>query len=87
MGLINIIQPVVIAACVANGMPAAPVYLAVSASAVISYLTPMASPAGLFAYQLGGYSMKEMMKFGIPCAVITTIVSCVWIPLYWTMFH
>lgn len=89
MGLINIVQPIVVSAAVANGMEkAAPLlFLVVSASAVISYLTPMGSPAGLFAYQLGGYKIKEMLKFGIPCVVITTIAALIWVPLYWTVFR
>lgn len=87
MGLMNILTPIVIAACVANNIPAAPVLFAVSTASVISFVTPMASPAGLFAYQLGGYSIKEMLRFGVPCAAIMTLVSCVWIPLYWTLFH
>ncbi len=87
MGLINIIQPIVVAAAVANGIPAAPVFLAVSASAVVSYVTPMGSPAGLFAYQLGGYKIKEMLKFAIPVVIVTTIVACIWIPFYWTTFR
>lgn len=85
--LIQILFPIAVAACVANDIPAVPVVLAISSSAVISYLTPMASPSGLLAYQLGGYSIKEMFKFGVPVIAITAIVSCVWIPLYWTVFR
>ena len=39
------------------------------------------------AYKLGGYSMKEMLKFSVPIILLSAVVSIIWIPLYFTIFH
>ena len=80
--LIQIFTPVCIAAAMKNGISCLPVVVAVSASALVSFSTPLGSPSSLLAYQLGGYSMKEMLKFNIPLVVISTIISIIMIPLY-----
>lgn len=80
--LINILTPICVAACVQNGISAIPVVLAIDASCLVSFSTPMASPSSLVAYQLGGYSMKEMLKFNVPLILISSIVSIIWIPIY-----
>ena len=80
--LINIFTPVVVAAAMKHGMSALPVILAVDASCLVSFSTPLASPSSLLAYQLGGYSMKEMLKFNLPCILIATVFSIFWIPFY-----
>lgn len=84
--LINIFTPVVIAAAMKSGMSALPVILAVDASCLVSFSTPLASPSSLMAYQLGGYSMKEMLKFNIPCILIASVFSMIWIPFYFSLF-
>jgi Na+/H+ antiporter NhaD/arsenite permease-like protein len=80
--LINIFTPVVVAAAMKHGMSALPVILAVDASCLVSFSTTLASPSSLLAYQLGGYSMKEMLKFNLPCILIATVFSIFWIPFY-----
>ena len=42
-----------------------------------SFSTPLASPSSLMAYKLGGYSMKEMLKFSIPIIALSTVVSII----------
>lgn len=87
MTLVNILTPICALACVQNGMSALPVVVAIDASCLISFSTPLASPSSLLAYQLGGYNMKEMLKFNLPLILISTVVSCVWIPVYISMIH
>jgi len=82
MSLINILTPICAIAAYQNGIPVIPIVLAIDASCLVSFSTPMASPSSLLAYQLGGYSMKEMLKFNIPLIVIATVVEIIWIPLY-----
>ncbi|MBR6207946.1 MAG: hypothetical protein IKQ69_03010 [Oscillospiraceae bacterium] len=81
-GLINILTPICALAAVKNGIPVVPIVIAIDASCLVSFSTPMASPSSLMAYKLGGYSMKEMLKFNLPLIAISTIVSILWIPLY-----
>lgn len=87
MTLVNILTPICALACVQNGMSALPVVVAIDASCLISFSTPLASPSSLLAYQLGGYNMKEMLKFNLPLIFISTVVSCVWIPVYISIIH
>lgn len=80
--LINILTPICAIAAYQNGIPILPIILAIDASCLVSFSTPLASPSSLLAYQLGGYSMKEMLKFNLPLIVISSIVSIIWIPIY-----
>lgn len=82
MALINILTPICAIAAYNNGIPVVPIVLAIDASCLVSFSTPMASPSSLLAYQLGGYSMKEMLKFNVPLILIATVISIIWIPIY-----
>lgn len=85
--LINIFTPIAIMACMQNNISALPIICAIDASCLASFSTPLASPSSLMAYKLGGYSMKEMLKFSIPIILLSAVVSIIWIPLYFTIFH
>lgn len=80
--LINILTPICAIAAYQNHIPVLPIILAIDASCLVSFSTPLASPSSLLAYQLGGYSMKEMLKFNLPLILISSIVSIIWIPIY-----
>lgn len=83
--LINIFSPIAVVACMQNGISCLPVLCAIDASCLASYSTPLASPSALMAYKLGGYSMKEMLKFSVPLILISTVVSIIWIPIYFSL--
>ena len=83
--LINIFSPIAVIACMQNGISCLPVLCAIDASCLVSYCTPLASPSALMAYKLGGYSMKEMLKFSLPLILISAVVSIIWIPLYFSL--
>lgn len=82
--LINILTPICIIACMQNNVSALPVICAIDSSCLASFSTPLSSPSSLMAYKLGGYTMKEMVKFGAPLLLLSTIVSIIWIPLYFS---
>ena len=84
--LITILTPICIMACMQNNISALPVICAIDASCLASFSTPLSSPSSLMAYNLGGYSMKEMLKFSIPVILVCSIVSMIWIPLYFMFF-
>lgn len=54
--LVNILNPIVIIACMQNNISALPALCAVKASCLLSFTSPLASPSALMAYNLGGYS-------------------------------
>jgi len=83
--LVNIFAPIAMIACMQNNISILPVACAIRASTLISFCTPMASPSSLMAYNLGGYTMKEMLKFNVPCVIISAVVSIIWIPLYFSL--
>ncbi len=84
--LVNILAPIAMIACKQNGVSMLPVVCAIRASTLISFCTPLASPSSLMAYNLGGYTMKEMLKFNIPCVLISAVISIIWIPIYFSFF-
>ncbi|MBR6209314.1 MAG: anion permease [Oscillospiraceae bacterium] len=85
MSLIMILSPICIMACVQNGISALPIVCAIDASCLASYSTPMSAPSSLVAYQMGGYSLKEMIKFTFPMILISSLVSVFWIPFYFSI--
>ena len=68
-----------------NGISALPIVCAIDASCLSSYSTPMSAPSSLVAYQMGGYSLKEMIKFTFPMILISSLVSVFWIPFYFSI--
>jgi len=87
MSLINVMTPICCIAAIQNGISCVPIVLAIDASCLVSFTTPLASPSSLLAYQLGGYSMKEMLKFNVPILLISSVISILWIPFYVGLVH
>ena len=83
--LSNLTVPIVIIACGEHGVSMLPAVCAVRAAALVSFCTPLASPASLTAYRLGGYSMKEMLRFTVPCVAIYGLITALWIPIYFSI--
>ncbi len=83
--LINIFSPIAVIACMQNGISCLPILCAIDASCLVSYCTPLASPSALMAYKLGGYSIKEMLKFSVPLILLSAVVSIIWIPIYFSL--
>lgn len=82
MVVINMLAPIAIIACTKFGMSALPFIAAIDASGCSSFSTPLSSTASLVAFKMGGYSMWEMVKFTFPLIIISTVVSIIWIPIY-----
>lgn len=83
--LINIFTPVCILAAYNNGIDVLPVIAAVDASCLLSFTSPLASPSSLMAYKLGGFSIKEMLRFNAPLVLLAIVISVIWIPLYFAI--
>ncbi len=80
--VINMIAPIAVLASLQHNMSALPFICAIDASGTSSFSTPLSSPTSLIAYKMGGYSIWEMLKFTMSLLVISTIVSVIWIPIY-----
>jgi|GEM_PF-193104 len=85
MALINIFTPIAVVAATQHGLSPLPFVCAIDGSCLASFGTPLSSPSSLMAYQLGGYSMKEMIIFSAPVILLSSIVSILWIPLYFSI--
>lgn len=80
--LVNIMTPVMIAACGGVGLNPLPIICCVDLSSMASIMTPLSGPGGMLAYTMGGYSYKDMIKFSAPLILVQAIVTAVWVPFY-----
>jgi di/tricarboxylate transporter len=80
--LINVLTPLMILACMKSGINPLPVLCVIDISSVSSIMTPMAAPSSALTYSMGGYSIWQMVKFGLPVILIEFIVTVIWVPLY-----
>ena len=80
--LVNIMTPLMIAACGGVGLNPLPVICCVDLSSMASIMTPLSGPGGMLAYTMGGYSYKDMIKFGAPIILVQALVTAVWVPFY-----
>ena len=80
--LVNIMTPIVIAACIGVGLNPIALVCVVDLSSMASIMTPLSGPGGMLAYTMGGFSYKDMIRFGAPVILIQAIVSAFWVPFY-----
>lgn len=80
--LVNIMTPVMIAACGGVGLNPLPIICCVDLSSMASIMTPLSGPGGMLAYTMGGYSYKDMIKFGAPIILVQAVVTAFWVPFY-----
>lgn len=80
--LINVLTPVVVIACMKANISPLAACAAIEVSSITSIMTPMASPSTAMTYSMGGYTIKEMAKFCVPLILVQTIVSIIWLPIY-----
>ncbi|MCD8123881.1 MAG: anion permease [Lachnospiraceae bacterium] len=81
-GLVNVLTPLAILACMNSGISALPVICALELPSITAIMTPMASGTAAAAFGAGKYSIKDAVKFGLPVVVIEMIVSVIWMPIY-----
>lgn len=80
--LVNIMTPIMIAACIGVGLNPLAIVCVIDLSSMASIMTPLSGPGGMLAYTMGGYSYKDMIKFGAPIVLVQAVVSAVWVPFY-----
>lgn len=83
--LVNIMTPVMIAACGGVSLNPLPIICCVDLSSMASIMTPLSGPGGMLAYTMGGYSYKDMILFGAPIILVQSIVTAIWVPFYFNL--
>ncbi len=59
--------------------------VAVMFSATVAFATPIGYQTHLMVYGPGGYKFSDFVKVGVPLDIITGIVACLTIPLFWPL--
>lgn len=82
----NVIIP--LAAVTAANLGLNPLSLVATAAiaAAVSVLTPMASPGMAITYDMGGYSLKDTIKGGLPVIIIVGVVLVIWLPMLFPVY-
>lgn len=80
--LIQVFTPIVILVCMKGNISPLAAVSAIEVSSITSIMTPMASPATAMAYSMGGYTIKEMVKFCLPIIIIQAVVTILWLPIW-----
>ncbi len=59
--------------------------VAVMFSASVAFATPIGYQTHMMVYGPGGYKFSDFLRMGIPLDIITGIVACLMIPLFWPL--
>lgn len=59
--------------------------VAVMFSASVAFATPIGYQTHMMVYGPGGYKFTDFMRMGIPLDIVTGIVACLTIPLFWPL--
>ena len=75
----ELLFPIAIAVCNSVGCSALGVILAISSASLTAWFTPTATIIMPMIIDGGGYSMKTLLKQGLPPAILRTVCACLWI--------
>ena len=62
-----------------------PFAVAVMFSASVAFATPIGYQTHMMVYGPGGYRFSDYVKIGIPLDILTAIVACLLIPVFWPL--
>lgn len=80
-----VIIPLAVAAANQVGSDPRMFAMAIALAASTAMLTPHAHPVGAMVMGLGGYSVKDYVKTGLPLVIIATILIIFLVPLIWAL--
>lgn len=80
-----VIIPLAVAAANQAGADPRMFAMAIALAASTAMLTPYAHPVGAMVMGLGGYSVGDYLKTGLPLVIISTILIIVLVPLIWAL--
>ena len=67
------------------GLNPDPFLMAVALGAACDFLTPIGHQCNTLVRGPGGYRFSDFIRVGIPLDIVTGIVACLMIPLFWPL--
>ncbi len=80
-----LLTPIAIALAKSLGHDPRAYVVAVMFSATVAFATPIGYQTHMMVYGPGGYKFSDFIRVGIPLDIITGIVACLTIPMFWPL--
>jgi di/tricarboxylate transporter len=80
-----LLTPIAIALAQSLGHDPRAYVVAVMFSATVAFATPIGYQTHMMVYGPGGYKFSDFIRVGIPLDIVTGIVACLTIPLFWPL--
>jgi di/tricarboxylate transporter len=80
-----IVTPVAIALAHSLGLDPRPLVVAVMFAATLAFATPIGYQTNTMVYGPGGYRFFDFTRVGLPLNIITGVVCCLLIPVFWPL--
>ncbi|MFB9224363.1 SLC13 family permease [Paracoccus cavernae] len=80
-----ILTPIAIALAQQLGHDPRAYVVAVMFSASVAFATPIGYQTHMMVYGPGGYKFSDFVRVGIPLDIVTGLVACLTIPLFWPL--
>ena len=80
-----LLTPIAIALAKSLGHDPRAYVVAVMFSATVAFATPIGYQTHMMVYGPGGYKFSDFIRVGVPLDIITGIVACLTIPLFWPL--
>ncbi|MFC3526743.1 SLC13 family permease [Paracoccus mangrovi] len=80
-----LLTPIAIALAQSLGHDPRAYVVAVMFSATVAFATPIGYQTHMMVYGPGGYKFSDFIRVGIPLDIVTGIVACLTIPMFWPL--
>lgn len=80
-----IVTPLAIALAHSLGLDARPLVVAVMFAATLAFATPIGYQTNTMVYGPGGYKFFDFTRIGLPLNIVTGVVACLVIPIFWPL--
>jgi di/tricarboxylate transporter len=80
-----IVTPLAIGLAHNLGLDPRPLVVAVMFSATLAFATPIGYQTNTMVYGPGGYRFFDFTRIGLPLNIVTGIVACLTIPIFWPL--
>ncbi|MFO1163830.1 MAG: SLC13 family permease [Paracoccus sp. (in: a-proteobacteria)] len=80
-----LLTPIAIALAQSLGHDPRAYVVAVMFSATVAFATPIGYQTHMMVYGPGGYKFSDFIRVGIPLDIITGVVACLTIPMFWPL--
>ena len=80
-----LLTPIAIALATSLGHDPRAYVVAVMFSATVAFATPIGYQTHMMVYGPGGYKFSDFIRVGVPLDIVTGIVACLTIPLFWPL--